>query len=195
MLEIVFVRDAARGDSDDTLSQEGEAQCLRAGEKLQERGFLPDLVVMSDDARCRRTAELIAQGLGGEQPRFAVVPGLRYFAPDQATYDAHIGPIFKELGTERPISEYLARDEEARRILLSRAGAVAGEILAEALGADGIKKVLIVGHHIMQNLIGIMLAGIAQVSKDSILLGPEFEHLEGYEIHGDKPVTKVKLVD
>ena len=182
MLEIMFVRNA-RGDGD-VLSQEGEAKCLRAGAILQEMGFRPDLVVTSNHQRSLRTGKLIAQGLG-TQPRFAEVSQLQPPTPDQAAYDTEIASMFRELGVERPMSAYLARD--TRGVLLGHAEEVAREIDSKLEGAQ---KMLIVGHHIMQNLVGIAYAG-----RDPILLGPHFAPLTGYWIHEDGFVTGVELVD
>lgn len=187
MLEIVFVRNAAQGEDDNTLSQEGEAKCLRAGAILKEEFcFLPDLVITSGHPRCRRTGELIAQELG-IQPRSVVMLEVEHPTLDKDTYRKYIAPIIEELGVKRPMEEYLARDPAG--ILLSHAKDVAREISSIALRHDA-GRVLIVGHHITQNLIGI-----AQVGQDPILMGPEFEHLTGYWIHEDGSVTEVRLVD
>ncbi|MBW3590333.1 MAG: histidine phosphatase family protein [Actinobacteria bacterium] len=62
-----------QGQADPPLSSEGESQALEAAERLS--GFKIDRVFSSDLQRARRTAEIIAEALGGA----AVVtdPGLR----------------------------------------------------------------------------------------------------------------------
>ena len=187
MLEFVFVRNARREEDRDTLSREGEARCLRAGGILGDLGFRPDLVVTSDEPRSKRTGELIAQGLGGIQPRFVEVLCLQYLAPSWDAWE-QIAPIFQELGIERPMTEYLAKD--TGDILLGHARDVVNRVLSEADKGPDTVKVLIIGSHIIQNLVGIAYAG-----QNPILLGPHFPPLTGYWVHQDKSVTEVQLID
>ena len=55
-----------RGDDDERpLSPKGERQAERLGAFLAEVGFRPDAVISSPKTRARRTAEIVAEALGG----------------------------------------------------------------------------------------------------------------------------------
>jgi broad specificity phosphatase PhoE len=188
MLEIVFIRNADGEDED--LSQEVKNQCRRAGRLLEELGLRPDLIITSDAPRSKRTGEFIAQGLKipPSLPQRIEMPESRYFAPDQETYDAELRPIFKELGVDQPMSMYLRRDTKG--IFLAQAQRVADKIRSEASARFGQRRtlVLVVGRHILQNLVGLTIA-----PNNPILMGPEFLHLTGYRIDEDGLVCAVDL--
>jgi phosphohistidine phosphatase len=56
------------------LTDEGRARFARIVEKLAEHDFAPELLLTSPLARCRQTAELIAQRLSKKSKKVEVVP-------------------------------------------------------------------------------------------------------------------------
>ena len=56
------------------LTDEGRARFSRMVEKLVARDFAPEILLTSPLARCRQTAELIAQGLFKKSKKVEVVP-------------------------------------------------------------------------------------------------------------------------
>ena len=56
--------DSSLSDFERPLNKRGERDAPVMGQRLQTRGFIPDLIVSSPAARARRTAEIYAQALG-----------------------------------------------------------------------------------------------------------------------------------
>ena len=176
-MDIIFIRNLGR--------QQQEDQILKAGAMLKQLGFEPTLVLHSGEDRNIRTAQAI---VGERRVQLEEVPELNRFLPDRDTYYRVVDPLVKELGVDAPISAYLEKDHEG--VLLASANRVVQKMRAiiENSGAD---KVLIVGHHISQNLFGIALTD----QMNPLFLGPHFPPLTGFRIHEDGSITEVKLVE
>lgn len=167
------------------LTDLGETQARNIGQVLQESGFEPDLVIFSDARRTEETATIIVATFPFNI-QFVEFPGLRKIVATREEYDLVVKPIEDELGDTAPFSEYLLRDTD--RVLMKQANCRARELCDLAAGRNA-QQVLVVGHHLNQNAIGIALS---DGESDEFFMGPFFGHAEGFMVDDQGRVTPVK---
>jgi broad specificity phosphatase PhoE len=168
---VVFIRhvhaDGGENDRERQLSEQGKAQVQARKEKLNGPGLF-DLVIISPADRCRQTAAILAKGTGAKM----VELGTLY--PDPATPDgAVIDKVYQKLGPQ-PIAAYLETEAEEA---LHRYGVVnKANILQLAMENDA-RKILVVGHAALSQMIGLMLG------RSTALHNTMINEAEGFQVN------------
>lgn len=94
-------RELFTGVLDLDLTPAGEAACRIAGDRLAGAGFVPDLIITSELARGRRTAELVREALG------STAPVVRTWRLNERNYGALSGLLKAEVLAEHGRERFL----------------------------------------------------------------------------------------